>query len=247
MSKASLKLDWCSAKAARYAVENWHYSGRPSAQFKAVNIGAWENGKFVGCVTFGCGNNRNIGSPFGMKPTDVAELTRVALSKHENPTSRIVSIAVKMLRKRCPGLRVLVSFADTVQGHHGGIYQAMGWHYIGTPTMHCYVINGKKEHPKTLHTRYGAGGQSIPWLRANVDPKAYCLKTPGKHKYVLPLDPGAKDIVLPLAKPYPKRAGSADSGIPGNQPGGGGANPTPALSTVPAETRGVNHAAASRS
>jgi hypothetical protein len=26
MSKAILKLDWCSHEAAKYACENWHYS-----------------------------------------------------------------------------------------------------------------------------------------------------------------------------------------------------------------------------
>ena len=26
MSKAILKLDWCDYKAAKYAVEHWHYS-----------------------------------------------------------------------------------------------------------------------------------------------------------------------------------------------------------------------------
>lgn len=36
--------------------------------------------------------------------------------------------------------------------------------------------------------------------------------------------------IEPLRKPYPKRAGSADSGTAGLQPVGGGANPTPALS-----------------
>lgn len=40
---------------------------------------------------------------------------------------------------------------------------------------------------------------------------------------------GNADPSWVLSKPYNKRAGSADSGTPGDQPGGGGATPTSAL------------------
>jgi len=84
-------------------------------------------------------------------------------------------------------------------------------------------------HPRSLYAKYGVGGQSIPWLRAHVDPKAERVKNGVKHKYVMPLDGEIRAKIEPLAKPYPKRAGSADSGTPGIQPGRGGATPTSAL------------------
>lgn len=53
--------------------------------------------------------------------------------------------------------------------------------------------------------------------------------TPGKHRYLMPLDDEMRAKIAPLARPYPKRAGSADSGTLANHAGGGGATPTPAL------------------
>jgi hypothetical protein len=49
MSKAILKLDWCSHEAAKYACEHWHYSKCVPKQ-KTVKIGVWENSVFIGCV-----------------------------------------------------------------------------------------------------------------------------------------------------------------------------------------------------
>ena len=207
MAKADLRIDWATHEAAKYAVENWHYSrSMPSASIK---IGAWENGKFIGVVIFGRGAASEIGSPYGLPQDQICELVRIALRDHKTPTSRILAIALRMLKSSNPGLRMVVSFADTEQGHHGGIYQATGWLFEGSKEYHAYRVNGAVTHPKTLHSRYGKGGQSIPWLRANVDPKAERISGAKKHKYLMPLDAEMRERILPLAKPYPKRAKQA--------------------------------------
>lgn len=226
MSKIDLKLDWCSHEAAKYAVEKWHYSGQiPSASIK---IGAWENGEFVGVVIFGRGAASEIGSPYKLPQTQICELVRIALRQHKTPVSIIVAIALKMLRRQSPGLRLIVSFSDTAQGHHGGIYQAGGWVFVGSQEYHAYRVNGKLVHPKTLHSVYGVGGQSIPWLRAHVDPKAERVKNGTKHKYLYPLDVDMALQIEPLRKPYPKRADSVTQHacLPA---GVGGSTPTSAL------------------
>lgn len=196
-----------------------------------MKVGVWERGKFVGVVIYGCGATPEIGKPYSVTQQQICELVRVALTKHESKTSRIVSIANRMLTKANPGLRLIVSFADTSQGHHGGIYQAGGWIYTGSDEYHAYRVLGKMVHPRTLYARYGVGGQSIPWLRSHVDPKAERIANGLKHKYVMPLDDEMRSRIMPLARPYPKRAGSAASGTSGIQPGGDGATPIPALST----------------
>jgi hypothetical protein len=230
MNKADLKLDWCSHEAAKYAVEKWHYSGRVPKS-KLAKVGVWESGKFVGCVIFGVGATPEIAKPFGLVATQVVELVRVALSNHRAAVSRIIAIALKIVHKANPGLRVVVSFADSSQGHHGGIYQAGGWAFVGSQEYHAYRILGEIVHPRTCYDRYGVGGQSIPWLKANVDAKAERIANGIKHKYVMPLDAEMKARIEPLRQPYPKRERSADSGTPGNQPGGGGATPTRSLQT----------------
>ena len=213
---AELKLDWASAEAARYACERWHYSKRVPV-FKSVRVGVWEDQQFIGVVMFGQGATPELGSPYHLTTTQCCELTRIALTTHQNPVSRIVAIAIKFLRRRSPGLRLIVSFADQAQGHHGGIYQAGGWLYLGGAETHAYIIHGEPVHPKTLHSRYGTGGQSIPWLRKHVDPNAKRVISGFKHRYLYPLDHDMREQLLPLSKPYPKRPKQAMAESPSAQ------------------------------
>jgi len=200
----TLRLDWCSYEAAKYAVEHWHYSCAMPAG-KLARLGVWEESQYVGCVLFGRGAAIHIASPFGLAQTQICELVRVALREHRARVSRILAIALRMIKKAQPGLRLIVSFADSEQGHHGGIYQANGWLYLGGKRDRAYRLHGRMYHPKTLHSRYGFGGQSIPWLRANVDPHAEQVMMADKHKYVYPLDAAMRAQLLPLSKPYPRR------------------------------------------
>lgn len=230
MTKVDLKLDWCSHEAAKYAVEKWHYSHR-MPKSKIVTIGAWEDKQFKGVVIFGYGATPEIGKPYKLKQIEIVELVRVALTKHQTPTSKIVAIALKLLKRANPGLRCVVSFADSEQGHHGGIYQATNWFYTGSEQYHAYKVKGEIVHPRTLYDRYGVGGQSIPWLKEHIDPNAERLTTAQKHKYVMPLDDAMRKQIEPLAKPYPKRqhADEATESAAGVQPDNGGATPTRSL------------------
>jgi len=50
-----------------------------------------------------------------------------------------------------------------------------------------------------------------------------------KHTYLYPLDDAMRKQILPLSKPYPKRAGSIENDAPASQRDEGGVIPTPAL------------------
>jgi hypothetical protein len=65
----SLRLDWCSHEAARYACEHW-YSRSEMPVGKLVKIGVWEDGQFVGVLIFGCGTGgvAKIGERLGAGP-----------------------------------------------------------------------------------------------------------------------------------------------------------------------------------
>jgi hypothetical protein len=195
--KAELKLDWCSHEAAKYAVEKWHYShSLPSS--KILKIGCWENDVFIGAVIFGIGATKDLVKPYGLTPNEGCELCRVALKKHSTPVSRIVSIAMKMLRKQSPGLRLIVSYADTERDHHGGIYQAMNWLYCGlSNSADEYLVHGKRMHGRSMRSTYGTHLG-----------KDFIIKIEGsrKHRYLYPLDDTMRKQIAPLSKPYPKRA-----------------------------------------
>ena len=220
--KTELKIDWATHAAAKHAVENWHYSHSMPVG-KTVKIGAWENGKFIGVVIFAYGANNNIGKPFGLEQTQCCELVRIALTMHTTPVSRVAAIAMRFLKSQSPGIKLVVSYADTAQGHHGGIYQAGNWTFCGTSKgASQYVLNGRIVHSMQIQTFIRAGKiKSRKGLQV--------VKAGDKHKYLMPLDNEMKKRILPLAKPYPKRAGSDTSDTPGFHPGKGGSLPTPAL------------------
>jgi hypothetical protein len=225
-SSPELKLDWCSHDAAKYAVMRWHYSRRmPNS--KLVRIGVWEGTRFCGAILYGVGANRHIASPFGLDATQVCELVRVALAPgRQHPTSKCVAISLKLLRRQSPGLRLIVSFADSGRGHRGTIYQAGGWLYLG-PSQQSYIkVLGEVVHPRSVYDRYGPGGQSIPWLRQNVDPRAERVEQAPKHKYVMPFDRELRRRLEAVALPYPKNADEATGVATGDQPGQGGSIPT---------------------
>lgn len=225
MAKADLRIDWATHAAAKYACENWHYSGCMPVG-KLVKVGAWESGKFIGVVLFGRGASPDLGKRFGTGQDECVELVRIALRQHDVPVIRIMSLALRWLKNTNPKLRLVVSFADSEQGHHGGIYQSTNWVYTDSKPTHAYRVCGKMWHPKSLHSKYGKGGQSIHWLRANVDPKAERVISKIKHRYLMPLDNEMRERILPLAKPYPKRVKDQD---PANPAGLGGETPTHTL------------------
>jgi len=203
-AKAPCFIDWCTYDAAKYAIENWHYSKR-MPKSKLVKIGVWEDEKFVGVVIFGVGATSELLSPYGLKSIDGCELVRIALkSGHKTPVTRIVKICLKMLKKQNPGLRLVVSFADPGEGHHGGIYQGGGWIYTGK-SIDCKfpVINGRVAHPRTLSLLVKAGKVKRGQVK-------YVIKS-GKHRYLMPLDDKMKIQIERLKRPYPKRALSKDS------------------------------------
>lgn len=224
-----LRIDWCSHEAAKHAVFRWHYS-RQMPKSKLVRLGVWEDGRFVGAIIYGCGANRHLARPFGLEATQACELVRVALAPgREHPTSKCVAISLRMLRRQSPGLQIVVSYADTKEGHLGIIYQATNRIYLGAG-FHPYLkVKGKIEHPRSLYDRYGPKGQSVPWLREHVDPRAERVEMAAKLKYVWPYDKELRRQLEAAAQPYPKSVGSIDGDAPGDQPGEGGSTPTPAL------------------
>ena len=222
---SSLRLEWVSHQAATFACKAFHYSHSMPCP-PTVRLGVFEDGMFIGAVVFARGANKSIGSPYGLQPIEVAELARVALREHETPVSRIISVAVKLLRRHCPGLRLIVSFADPEQGHHGGVYQAAGWSYLGeTAASQIYVDpHGRRWHPRMVST---TGLKRVYGELRKVVRTADCRSetVAGKHRYALPLDDAMRERLARLARPYPKRGRMADSGRPAPT-GRGGANPT---------------------
>lgn len=146
----------------------------------------------------------NLLRRYGLKQSQGCELVRIALKEHVAPVSQIMAVAIRFLKQQSPNLRLIVSFADQSQGHHGGIYQANNWIYTGTSEPSTfYLVNGRLRHPRSI----GAMGLSvtISEIRKKLDPKAKSVAVPGKHRYLMPLNKKMRKQIIKLSKPYPKR------------------------------------------
>lgn len=224
ITKPSLKIDWATHESAKWACEKWHYSKCMPAG-KLVKIGVWENNAYVGCIIYGHGANNNACKYFKLTQQECCELVRVALKEHHTPVSRILSISYKFLKEKCPKIKLIFSYSDvTNQKHHGGIYQADNWHYLGERKTSdkgaYYVIKGKRIHGRSARAKYGQESNfPKPWQH---------VPSQTKHLYVKILDKSYN--LKEKTKNYPKKCVvSKDSVASVFHTEEGGANPTTAL------------------
>jgi hypothetical protein len=225
---SGLHLGFCDARAARYACEHWHYS-KILPYGRLVKVGVWEDGEFLGAVIFGRGASPHLGKKLGLKQTELCELVRVALREHQAPVTRIVSIALRLLRSSNPGMRAVVSFADPKEGHVGGIYQGGNWIHTGSSgTVDEYFVGGRWRHKKSvwydLRGRYN--GKNLPYVEGA--PEIPCRVAPGKYRYLYALDPALRATIEAQRLPYPKKRASDETEPPGPPEGRRGRTDPPA-------------------
>lgn len=119
------------SRLAREVVEKNHYLHRkPPVKF---GFGLFDRDALVGVVTYGTPASRHL--QMGACPTDpslVVELNRLWVddSMPKNTESWFVSRTLKEL----PPM-IVVSYADTVQGHMGYVYRALNFCYAGWTDM----------------------------------------------------------------------------------------------------------------
>jgi hypothetical protein len=127
---------------------------------------------------------------------------------------------MQFLKRNSPELRLIVSFADPSEGHHGGISQAGNWVYTGKqPKTIEYIGPDKKRWHGRMISKDGKikvqGKYRTCWRIDQCTP----VERPGKHRYLMPLDAAMRERIAPLAKPYPKRAKQAMAGPPAQRRG----------------------------
>ena len=198
-----MRLRHATPQEIRYACLNFHYA-------KAVPACKWsysvftDDGKWCGVIVYSSGASPQIGKPYGLFQGEVLELVRVALNGRQKATSEAVSASLRMVRKDARNVKMIVSYADTEQGHLGTIYQATNWKYVGVSKGHAYyVVNGKRLHSKTVTAK--GWRQSEKWLRENVDKSAKVVRGGDKHKYLFIFDKKLQRRLEGSFLPYPKR------------------------------------------
>jgi hypothetical protein len=163
-------------------------------------------------VGIGRGGNRfGVADKFGLLDFPGGfEITRVAChpTAPRNTASRTVAAVLKLLGEE--GTVWVFSYADSAQGHHGGIYQALGAWYVGTDAKQWvnFALDGERVAKRKIsgmfgHTRW-------PEVRDLAAAKGHSLERVAwapKHTYILACAQ-RKDLDRVLSQrvlPYPKR------------------------------------------
>ncbi len=197
-----MRLEKASSKAVKYACSYFHYAKVMPIVSIAFSVFNAKN-EWCGVITFGGGAGANMGMPYKLRYGQYLELTRMALNGKQESTSQAMSIAIKLIKKNCPSVKLLISYADKAQNHYGTIYQATNWFFVeetessgeevfykGKWTHNRMSSQVSKEYYKTLLKR----------------------KKSGKRKYIYALHKSLLPLCKSLAKAYPKPAAVAHLG-----------------------------------
>jgi len=140
-----LQVAPCSPQLAATTVIEHHYLHRRPPISYAFEL---QRGvTTMGVCTYGVPASRHMQiSACPTRPDDVLELNRLWV--HDDCPKNTESWFVSRTLNQLPP-RIIVSYADTAEGHMGYIYRALSWHYAGwtdmdrkTPRFDYIPING---------------------------------------------------------------------------------------------------------
>lgn len=160
----------------------------------------------IGCVTYGlpASNNLRIGVAGREWRDTVIELNRLVVldGAPRNSASMLVGRSLKLL----PKPTIVVSYADTGQGHIGYIYQATNFLYTGLSQKHKDVTVAGLE---SFHQRSVTRGKTKDEMISEFGDTLYYIKRSRKHRYIYVVaDRCTKAKIIKSLKykilPYPK-------------------------------------------
>lgn len=191
-----MRLEIASHKAIKYACLNFHYAKTIPLTQIAYNVYNKKK-EWCGCITFGGGASYKLGQSFGLVSGQFLELTRMALNGKQESTSKAMAIAIRLIKKNKPLVKLLFSYADKGQNHKGIIYQATNWYLIDETETSGWEIfyKGKWRHNRII--------DKVPKSLRN---KILKRKKSGKYKYIYPLTNKLKQTCKDIKIQYPKNA-----------------------------------------
>lgn len=191
-------------------VRDFHYSKRMPSVIAIAHCFAWrESGGLFGdygdplaAIIYSYPVSRNA-------PKNMVELIRLVRRNDFNrPLSQFVSWSMRWLKTHTDFDAVL-SYADTTEGHHGGIYQATNFAYVHSTGKYQDGVRNKKTgefiHGRQCFKMFGSRSQS--YLMDRLDDNWELAYSDPKYLYVYPLKKRLKRILSDQgwqALPYPK-------------------------------------------
>jgi len=140
--------------------------------------------ELVGIVTYGTPSSPTLrtGVCGPEWAPHVVELNRLCCESVKNLASILVGRSLRLL----PQPTIVVSYADTAQGHVGYVYQATNFLYTGLSLKNIeYRLKSNPQAHGTTITDKGRGHPNpITWLRQTHGDDFYTVPRPQKHRYV---------------------------------------------------------------
>jgi hypothetical protein len=142
------------AHANRLFIEN-HYAHRavPISECYGAWIKDGRGRKAVGAISFGKPASYTLCNGIcGMENSSrIYELNRLWMADYcpRNSESMFIGRALKFLKEKHPDW-IIVSYADSAQGHTGTIYRASNFFYTGKTKPHLLYDNGSGKHGRHI-------------------------------------------------------------------------------------------------
>jgi hypothetical protein len=194
-----------------FEVEPWllrkHYAKRMCPISHA--FGLYDDEKLIGVVTYGIPSSSALrmgicGSEY---IENVIELNRLCCDNQLNMASMLVGRSLQMLPKPL----IVVSYADTEQGHVGYVYQATNFIYTGLSAKRTnWMVKGMEHRHSQSITDISKGQKNrADWMREKFGDDFYLQDRSRKHRYIFLLgNKYEKKTMLKALKykiePYPK-------------------------------------------
>lgn len=159
-----------------------HYAKRwPSISYA---FGLFKEGELVGVATYGTPPSSTLRTGVAGKECShlVLELNRLCLKDNlPNEASVLVSKSLKLLPKS-----IVVSFADTSQGHLGVVYQACNFTYHGLSAKRTdWKVKGLEHlHGQTVSDKFRGVKNRAQAMRDFYGENFYLEQRPRKHRYI---------------------------------------------------------------
>ena len=185
-----------------------HYAKRfPSVTYA---FGLFSGDELIGVVTYGTPASSTLRAGIAGEENvkNILELNRLCLKyNRKNEASFLVAKSLKLL----PEGKIIISFADTNQGHFGIVYQASNFKYYGLSAKRTdWALKGKEHlHGQTVADEFRGKPQRARLMCEKYGDDFYLKPRPRKHRYIY-VTGGRKYKSLYKEikyeqKPYPKQ------------------------------------------
>ena len=181
-----------------------HYSKR-IVQNSYVHLGVFYEGEMVGVLQFGYAMcPKFVGKIVANTASDEhLELNRMWLDDKapRNSESRAISYVIKYIKRACPTVKWIQSFADERCGCLGVVYQASNFLFLGSHKTKFYELDGETYHSMllTAHKKCGNRGR---FLKENL--ARATVHSLNQFRYIFFVKPAFKRDLRMRPQPYPK-------------------------------------------